>query len=74
MVATNATLTISNVSFASAGFYSVLVTNLYGQRFSATADLVVQSQPLIVCGTNRTIDLETPWNFDVPRTFGDEVS
>ena len=39
--ATNATLTLTNVSLSDSGSYSVLVTNSYGERFSSNAVLTV---------------------------------
>ena len=45
--ATNYTLTISNVQFAAAGTYQVVVTNAYGALTSAPANLILQSPPVI---------------------------
>ncbi len=65
--ATNATLTISNVALANAGFYSVRVTNLYGGQISSPATLSVLPQPLILCATNRSVEFGNLWSFDPPQ-------
>src|SRR5439155_21249509 len=64
--ATNATLILSNVTPAQAGSYSVLVSNFYGTQLSAAATLTVVVPDLIVCGTNRTVELGEAWDFDAP--------
>jgi subtilisin-like proprotein convertase family protein len=73
-VATNDTLTISNVGPANAGFYSVRVTNRFGEQFSAAATLAVQLQPIVLCGTNRTVPLGVTWDFDSPQTLGEQIA
>ena len=54
---TNATLTLTNVAFAQAGSYSVVITNTYGSATGGPAVLtVVDTTPptIISCPTNRT--------------------
>lgn len=43
--ATNATLTLSNVTLASVGSYAVIVTNRYGSAISSAASLTVLTNP-----------------------------
>ncbi len=58
--ATNGTLTYTNLSTSTRGFYRVVATNLYGSVTSAPAWLDVVCHP-IVCDTNGE-DFETGWN------------
>ena len=51
--ATNATLTLTNVQFAQAGNYSVLVTNVIGSAQSSAARLTVTG-PALTCGASGT--------------------
>ncbi len=55
--ATNASLTLSNVSVAAAGRYSVIVSNAFGSTNSNEAMLTVVNTepPTILCPTNRTV-------------------
>ena len=51
--ATNATLTLTNIQFAQAGNYSVLVTNIIGSAQSSSAALTVTG-PALTYGTSGT--------------------
>ena len=51
--ATNASLSLTNVRFANAGGYSVIVTNAYGSVTSTVAQLTVYTN-LVVVQTNKT--------------------
>ncbi len=46
-LATNSTLTLSNVQFANDGFYSVLISNTFGSVLSTNAALIVDLAPVI---------------------------
>lgn len=47
-LATNATLTLTNVQLANSGSYNVAVTNIFGAALSSTAVLTVDSPPAIL--------------------------
>ncbi len=71
--ATNFTLVLSNVTPAQAGSYSAVLTNPYGWA-SNTANLVVVTLPTITCGSDRNVELGTPWDFDTPTATGSNVT
>jgi len=48
----------------------VAIANNYGTTISAPAQLNVVLGPSITCGTSRTVELGTPWTFDVPAVVG----
>src|SRR5262249_11339573 len=68
--ATNASLVLSNVGPAQAGFYDVVVVNPYGSVTSSPSMLVVFVPPTIVCSPDKTVALDSPWDF-TPPTFND---
>src|SRR5262249_13915553 len=70
---TNANLVLSHVAPAQAGSYGVVVSNLFGSASNA-ASLVVIVLPTITCGTNRTLELDTPWTFDSPTVTGSNTT
>ncbi len=58
--ATNALLTLTNVTYASAGQYSVIVTNIYGGATGGPANLtVVDTTPptIFVCASNQLLSV-----------------
>lgn len=64
--ATNATLTLSNVSFGAQGDYTLVVTNAAGAVTSAVATLTVQAPPSIVAApTNVTVTVSNNASFVV---------
>jgi subtilisin-like proprotein convertase family protein len=71
--ATNSTLVLSNVAPAQAGLYGVLVQNAYGSASNA-ATLAVIVLPTITCGANKTVELGTGWEFDVPAVTGSNTT
>ena len=68
--ATNDTLVLSNVGPTQAGTFEVVVANAYNSVTSSPARLTVGLPPTIVCGTNLTVPLDSPWVF-TPPTFND---
>jgi len=70
---TNSSLTLTNVDVAQDGFYSVSVTNAYGQQ-SASARLTVIVRPHILCGSDLVVEMGEPWSFDVPTATGTNVA
>src|SRR5262249_8757878 len=52
---------------------TVLVSNPYGQQ-SAFATLNVLSRPTIACGSDKTVDLGSAWDFDAPVATGSNVT
>ncbi len=74
--ATGPTLVLNPVAQAQAGNYSVAVNNPYGGVTSALANLaVVEGQlPTLTCGSNRTVEAGTAWNFDTPTATGTNVT
>src|SRR5262249_886488 len=71
--ATNSTLVLSNVAPAQAGLYGVVVQNGYGTASNA-ATLTVIVLPTIACGVNKTVELGTGWDFDVPAITGSNTT
>jgi hypothetical protein len=71
---TTPVMTISNVSPAQAGLYSVAVSNLYGHQVSTSATLAVVVGPTLACGSDRTVELGTAWDFDSPTATGSNVT
>lgn len=70
--ATNSLLQVQSVQATNAGRYVVVVTNLVGSVTSQVAILFV-GLPALLCGTDRTVEFGTPWDFDSPLTSGDEI-
>lgn len=69
--ATNAGLLLSAVSPASAGIYSVIVSNAFGVVTSGTAQLTVvdTTPPLVTCAPDRTVEVGTAWDFTAPTAM-----
>jgi alpha-tubulin suppressor-like RCC1 family protein len=55
--ATNATLTLTNLTSAQAGYYHVVVSNAFGQVISAKALLTLDTANVVVWGNNALTDL-----------------
>lgn len=55
--ATNATLTLTNLTSAQAGYYHVVVSNAFGQVISAKALLTLETANAVVWGNNAPADL-----------------
>ncbi len=72
--AINPTLVLNPVLPEEAGLYSVVVSNAYGSVISAPANLVVIVLPTLTCGSNRTVEVGTPWDFDSPVATGTNVT
>ncbi|MGH7971286.1 MAG: immunoglobulin domain-containing protein, partial [Limisphaerales bacterium] len=70
--ATDSTLILSNVTPAQAGTYGVVVSNGYGTASSA-GTLTVIVLPTIAC-VDRTVELGTAWEFDVPTVTGSNTT
>jgi hypothetical protein len=68
--ATNTSLTLTNVQLASAGNYSVAVTNAYGSAISSNALLTVLTQPptIIMQPSNQTVIVGGTAGFSVTAT------
>src|SRR5215472_1028056 len=63
---TNSTLTVANLSEASAGVYRVIVSDRCGDSVTNCAVLALAPLPRISCSANRTLQLGTSWDFDAP--------
>src|ERR1019366_9296039 len=63
--ATNATLGLTNIGLGQGGNYLVVITNGYGSVTSAPASVVV-----VTCGSDRTVEVGTMWDFDTPLVVG----
>ena len=74
--ATNATLVLSPVASGQAGSYGVVAKNAAGSVTSAPASLVVVMPvlPTLTCGSNRTVEVGTAWDFDTPVATGTNVT
>ena len=75
--ATNALLTLTNVGFAQAGNYSVVVTNAYGSATGGPALLtVVDTTPptILSCAPNRTLSAGGNCNASLPDLTGEVVA
>ena len=75
--ATNALLTLTNVGFAQAGNYSVVVTNAYGSATGGPALLtVVDTTPptILSCPSNRTLSVGANCNASLPDLTGEVVA
>jgi len=59
------TLTLTNLSLADAGVYSVLVSGNCNS-ISNSATLTVAAAPTITCATNKTVESGVAWDFDAP--------
>jgi alpha-tubulin suppressor-like RCC1 family protein/outer membrane protein assembly factor BamB len=71
--ATNATLVLEDVSLSDAGLYEVLVFNDFGEELSSPAELIIESEPLIVNDlTNRFATVGTTVRLQVDA-IGDGV-
>ena len=71
--ATNPTLVLSPVVPEEAGTYGVVANNAYGSVTSTPSepggcDLPVL--PTLTCGSNRTVEVGTAWDFDTPVATG----
>ena len=55
--ATNATLSLTNLSLAQAGYYHVVISNPFGQAISAKALLTVETTDVVVWGNNAPTNL-----------------
>ncbi|MGC8829316.1 MAG: immunoglobulin domain-containing protein [Verrucomicrobiia bacterium] len=55
---TNSTLLLTNVQSSSAGYYSVIVSNIAGVVISSNATLTVNSAPLIVTQPSNTVAIQ----------------
>jgi subtilisin-like proprotein convertase family protein len=71
--ATDATLVLNSVVPGEAGHYEVVVSNAYGSVTSAPASLVVIVLTL-TCGSNRTVEVGTAWDFDTPTATGSNAT
>ncbi len=75
--ATNTLLTLTNVGFAQAGNYSVIVTNAYGSATGGPAMLtVVDTIPptIISCASNRTLSVGANCTATLPDLTGEVVA
>jgi subtilisin-like proprotein convertase family protein len=71
--ATNPALVLDPVVPGEAGSYAVVVSNAYGSVTSAPASLVVIVLTL-TCGSNRTVEVGTAWDFDTPTATGSNAT
>ena len=71
--ATDATLVLNPVVPEEAGQYDVVVGNAYGSVTSAPASLTVVVLTL-TCGSNRTVEVGTAWDFDTPTPTGSNAT
>src|SRR6185369_1472700 len=67
---TNSSLVLTNVSPEQAGFYDVVVSNVYASVTSVPAELVVRLVPRIICSADITVAQDSPWSF-IPPAFTD---
>jgi len=67
---TNSVLVLPNFTANQVGSFVVVVTNDYGSVTSSPAQLTLVAAPTISCGTNRTVELGTAWDFDSPSVTG----
>jgi hypothetical protein len=75
--ATNTLLTLTNVGFAEAGNYSVVVTNAYGSATGGPALLTVMdtTPPTILsCASNRTLSVGANCNASLPDLTGGVIA
>ena len=75
--ATNTLLTLTNVGFAQAGNYSVVITNAYGSATGGPAVLtVVDTTPptIISCASNRTLSVGANCTATLPDLTGEVVA
>ena len=66
---TNSVLLLTDVNPDQLGSYVVVVSNAYGSVTSAPTSLAVVGLPL-TCGSNRTVEVGTAWDFDTPTVTG----
>ena len=63
---TGSSLTLTNVSTADAGTYSVVVSATCGGPVTNSASLVVSEPPTITTSSDKTVEAGSTWTFDTP--------
>src|SRR5439155_21143875 len=63
---TAASLTLTNVSTADAGSYSVVVSGTCGNPVTNSATLTVTQPPTITTSSDKTVEAGSTWTFDAP--------